>query len=752
MERQQSFLFRALIHEWELRLINLFTGVFLLQFVLWFQSEEYGWLPRTVQLVIYMLLFTFLLELIPRINPIYRGLFKFVLLTAFIIIAVGYRPIGGEIKSWSDFFLVYYENVQQFHPYGWFLLGSWFCYAVAMWFFRVRWQMLFVVSISIIALAIRDSFSLLILWDNVAMMIFCGLGLLVVQHYAAVKRKNPSAWAYLSNYPATMAMPVVIVLTLTMLLGSLAPNVHNLLTDPYTLYMNWKGQPMVSSGKFIPSTSILGNGNNASGYGRNDQLLGGGFDYDYTPVMTVDATHRSYWRGETLSFYNGKGWEASEADKQDSLTSVTTDVGLPPDARVNKSLLKTIEVKQTVTFLREETFPILFGAFSIFSVESMNGKKNGFEKLQWSAKQAELIWSETSKSKLDYPKSYIVVSQIPVIDEEAIRTAEPKPIDRAAMAEYLQLPNQLPARVKQLAVDLTLAETNPYDKVKKLESYLKATFPYTNKPEIGNPRNKDFVDRFLFDIKQGYCDYYSTSLAVMARVIGLPSRWVKGYATGTLSFEGLPDSSSGGPPIDILKGLNANGSGVYTVKNSDAHSWVEVYFPDFGWLPFEPTAGFTLPVVTPESEIIPEVPADSTTTLTPKTAGANQLFTLRNGVIVGVFVIILLFLWRYRDKLQLIKLKALLIRKKDLSYDLSQQIVVEFNKFLRFSNKKGYRSAEHETAREMVKRWSSKDAWLLKDLEALLALFEKARYSSSPVTAEEYNKAAGIVKKLRDNM
>jgi hypothetical protein len=79
------------------------------------------------------------------------------------------------------------------------------------------------------------------------------------------------------------------------------------------------------------------------------------------------------------------------------------------------------------------------------------------------------------------------------------------------------------------------------------------------------------VDYFLFDLQQGYCDYYATAMVVMARSLGIPARLAVGYATGEYDPE-----------------LEA-----YQVTRANAHSWAEVYFPEYGWIRFEPTA--TLP-------------------------------------------------------------------------------------------------------------------------------------------------------------
>jgi hypothetical protein len=83
------------------------------------------------------------------------------------------------------------------------------------------------------------------------------------------------------------------------------------------------------------------------------------------------------------------------------------------------------------------------------------------------------------------------------------------------------------------------------------------------------PASADVADYFLFDLKAGYCDYYATAMAVMARSVGLPARLVMGYANGSYNYS----------------------TAEYIVTAADAHSWVEIYFPGTGWVEFEPTAG-----------------------------------------------------------------------------------------------------------------------------------------------------------------
>ena len=170
-----------------------------------------------------------------------------------------------------------------------------------------------------------------------------------------------------------------------------------------------------------------------------------------------------------------------------------------------------------------------------------------------------------AREPLESGASYTVVSALPAANEDSLRTAG---TDYPAWitARYLQLPDSLPQRVRDLAEEITRGETNLYDKASALESYLRQ-IKYNDLIEPPPP-DQDRVDWFLFDLREGYCDYYSSSMAVMARAVGIPARVAVGYAQGDYNAE----------------------AGVYRVREHHGHAWVEVYFPDYGWIEFEPTA------------------------------------------------------------------------------------------------------------------------------------------------------------------
>ncbi|WP_405081664.1 DUF4129 domain-containing transglutaminase family protein [Paenibacillus chitinolyticus] len=153
--------------------------------------------------------------------------------------------------------------------------------------------------------------------------------------------------------------------------------------------------------------------------------------------------------------------------------------------------------------------------------------------------------------------------------------AEPEP---AELAAYLQLPDRLPQRVRDLAERVTAGSgQNRLAAALALERYLRTEYRYSmDKPTLP-AAGEDFVDHFLFVDKLGYCDHFSSAMVVMLRAAGIPARWVKGFAPGEAGERG-PD-----------------GSLAVTVRSRDAHSWAEAYIPGAGWLAFEPTPGFAAP-------------------------------------------------------------------------------------------------------------------------------------------------------------
>lgn len=200
---------------------------------------------------------------------------------------------------------------------------------------------------------------------------------------------------------------------------------------------------------------------------------------------------------------------------------------------------------------------------------------------------------------------YSVKSLLPVVSQEELRLAGTDYPDWVK-GRYLELPPTLPGRVRDLAMELTRSQPSPYDQAIAIQNYLR-TYTYTlDLP--APPKDRDVADYFLFDLKKGYCDYYATAMVVLARVAGIPARFVTGYASG--EFDSIRNQ--------------------YTITEADGHSWPEVYFPKYGWVEFEPTAGRAATLL-PERLPPPEKPAANRETSVDRVADADKAWDSLNG-------------------------------------------------------------------------------------------------------------------------
>lgn len=248
-----------------------------------------------------------------------------------------------------------------------------------------------------------------------------------------------------------------------------------------------------------------------------------------------------YWLNTTYDVYTGRGWISSNV--QTTAYGANEPVPQP-------TLVETRTVHQTVDIARGQG--LVYAAGTLVSVD------HDFQ-VAWRANQ-DLFAAQVQANP------YRVESRVQLFTPDDLR-AEGTNYPAWIQQEYLALPQDMPPRVLALARDLTAAVPTPYDRARAIETYLH-TIPYTlDLP--APPPDHDVADYFLFDLRKGYCDYYATAMTVLARAAGLPARVAVGYASGTY------DASTG----------------KYMVTEADAHSWSQIYFPDYGWIDFEPTTG-----------------------------------------------------------------------------------------------------------------------------------------------------------------
>lgn len=170
------------------------------------------------------------------------------------------------------------------------------------------------------------------------------------------------------------------------------------------------------------------------------------------------------------------------------------------------------------------------------------------------------------------PFGYDVVSDIGLSSPDALRRASSDiPLDVRLL--YLRLPQKTDPRIAPLARDVAASASNNYDRAFLIQNYLRDNFGYSLDPSSIEP--EDPVGSFLFKSKQGYCEYFAAAMVLMLRSVDVPSRLVNGFQTGSFNKVG----------------------GDFIVRARDAHSWVEVYFPGYGWNSFDPTPPDPNPVL-----------------------------------------------------------------------------------------------------------------------------------------------------------
>ncbi len=272
-------------------------------------------------------------------------------------------------------------------------------------------------------------------------------------------------------------------------------------------------------------------------------------------VMTVDAQQGRFWRAITYDFYTGNGWRTTETDKVD---------------KINPTVLG--REKFDATFDMEAPQQnLLFGANEPVKVSIPYQFQTGADRSYSIALRAVRGGQSSDK--------YTVTSYVSVADKAALRRASGTYPDYIRQ-KYLQLPSTLPQRVRGLAHQVAGEQVSAYDKAEVIESYLRTTYRYA--PTVrAPPPGRDPVDFFLFDLKEDFCEYFASSMVVMLRELGVPARVVEGYTSGTLD----------------------PATGKFVVKELDAHAWVEVYFPLYGWIEFEPTPS-QAPIFRVDSEAI----------------------------------------------------------------------------------------------------------------------------------------------------
>lgn len=287
-------------------------------------------------------------------------------------------------------------------------------------------------------------------------------------------------------------------------------------------------------------------------------VLGGPRSVGNTLVMDVQVAkelpYGVYWQAIVYDTYEDGGWRAAESD-------VGELVHYPDDGALNVpfSMSRTV-ITQTVTnYLPNSSF--LYAAPEVISSD-----RQMLVDATYDPQGQTLVTALRSRFILRQGDQYQVASRVSVADATSLRAA-PVTYPQWIQDRYLQLPDTITPQTLELAADLTADLTNPYDKAIAVRDYLRANIDYNDQIDAA-PEGIDPVHYTLFDLQEAYCTYYASAMAVMLRSQGIPARLVSGYALGEYDE---PSQS-------------------YRVRAVNSHTWVEVYFPNYGWIHFEPTS------------------------------------------------------------------------------------------------------------------------------------------------------------------
>jgi transglutaminase-like putative cysteine protease len=269
------------------------------------------------------------------------------------------------------------------------------------------------------------------------------------------------------------------------------------------------------------------------------------------------------WRGIALSTFDGRRWYSEEKwhDMHFPGQDGWIPLGLPLDMKV-----PVVAELQYVVLLQPLASDSLFAPAQVLRLRGNFSSDAG---TYYGAARHSTLGMDKAGGVYNPARNYSQlryegVSLLPEARPAKARTAGtdyPQDVQNL----YLQLPEKLDPRIPQLARRITAAADNPYDKSVVLESYLRRNYGYTL--NLAGKPGSDPLAQFLFVTKAGHCEYFASSMAVMLRTLGIPSREVNGFLPGEFN--------------DV--------AGDYIVRASDAHSWVEAYFPGSGWITFDPT-------------------------------------------------------------------------------------------------------------------------------------------------------------------
>jgi len=346
---------------------------------------------------------------------------------------------------------------------------------------------------------------------------------------------------------STFAVGIIILIVSSMLPKKIEPIswrwLDNKARQTFPQLVNWRNTQKSSVSYGVKNVFDL----SFTQFQSDPKRLGGPVRYNDELLMEVISKKPVYLRGRVKDFYTGTYWK--ETKNMGSMQYSSSKISF------TESEHSKYKAEGVTIVHKNFTTSTIFNPLIPRTIVSE-------EKTYYANDEYELY----TKNLIMENQPYTVYYYNPDIDTQVVNNS--KYINNQEYNKYLQLPETITDRTYKLANEITKNLESDYLKAKAIEEYLNSSFSYTlNPPET--PHNKDFVEYFLFELKKGYCTYFASSMTVLTRCVGIPSRYIEGFRAAEKREEGR-----------------------YDVYSSNAHAWVEVYIEGYGWMTFEPTPGY----------------------------------------------------------------------------------------------------------------------------------------------------------------
>lgn len=444
--------------------------------------------------------------------------------------------------------------------------------------------------------------------------------------------------------------------------------------------------------------------------------------------------HTIYLNGSVYDTYTGSGWTKSKKD------------GVGNEQELARKEIKTVCESQQWNQIQDEfvyqerQLDIQYGRLrtkTIFYPEYLSSFSCINKSLKIEEQSGNLAFAKMRKRGYEYRAYYKDVNLNSEYVKGYLRTLDSfshKDAQLSRRAEQikdvdLQLPDDLPNKVRELANQVTDTKTNSYDKMVAICTYLRQ---YTYSKDVkAVTSEQDFVEDFLYRTKTGYCTYFATSAAVMGRCVGIPTRYVEGA---------------------IVSKDCKRKKGYSLLNGNSLHAWCEAYFEGFGWVRFEATPGYgdkggawektsgknyyeKNPI---EASLMPEVSSEPVENVAKTSSGDNtrriglglMCFALAALVIFGMCV------WNQRKE-----------RTRD------EQCMWKFKRILFYLRKLGFRIDNGETLIEFRDRVQGKmrdmELWKQEQFEEVVDFYLKMRFGKVELANSELKKMEMFIGMLK---